>query len=307
MPTATDRWRRYFEPEVLKTIGRLEVRARHVVEGFVSGRHRSPYHGFSVEFAEYREYVPGDDIKHIDWKVWGRSDRFFLKQYEEETNLRCHLLLDCSRSMAYGEEQQWSKFDYGATFAACLAILLQRQQDAVGCMLFDRDIRRRIPPSTHQVQVQTILQELADAPQDHDSHVEALFPTIPAQLGRRGLVVIVSDLFLDLDALDKLLRGLRQRRHEVLICHLLHQDEEQFPFDGNTLFLGLETDQQLMADAPALRQAYLQALRQFRHRARTIAATLQCDYLPATTATPLDALLTRYLAARQQRTGTRSR
>ncbi len=290
---------RYFDPKVLAKISRLDVRARMIVEGFISGMHRSPYHGYSVEFAEYREYVPGDDIKHIDWKVWARNDRFFLKQYEEETNLRCTILLDCSHSMAYGEASGWSKFDHGATLAASLSVLLQRQQDAAGLVLFDNDARLNMPPKTHPNHIKQMLHELGQASPANVSDVDGVFSLLPEQIGKRGLVVLISDLFLDLDVLQKMLQQFGHRRHDVVIFHLLHEHELTFPFDDNTKFEGLEDDFDMLIDAPSLRQAYLAALEEYRLQVSRICTRAGHDYVPLSTAEYLDASLSTYLAKRR--------
>lgn len=289
----------YLDPAVLAEISRLDVRARFAVEGFISGRHRSPYHGQSVEFAQHRQYVPGDDVAHIDWKVWARANRYYIKQYEEETNLHCTILLDCSKSMAYGtDEEGMSKFDYGATLAACLAYLLQRQQDASGLVLFDRDIRSELPTSSHPRHVNAMLKELQEAEPDHRSDVDSVFPHVVSRVRQRGIVVLISDLFFDPETLEKGVMQLRHRRQEVVVFHVLHDHELNFPFRDNTLFRGLETDQELMAEPPALRQAYLKALEDFQKKVRKTCSRGGIDYVPLSTAEHLQAALSRYLASR---------
>jgi uncharacterized protein (DUF58 family) len=262
--------------------------------------HRSPYHGFSVEFAEYREYAPGDDIKHIDWRVWGRADRFLVKQYEEETNLTCHIMLDCSKSMAYGEDAEGlSKFDYAATLTACLSLLIQRQQDAVGAVFFDSAIRQVVPPSAHPRQAQTIVHGIESCQPDNRSDVDEVFLQLVGQLRRRGLVVLVSDFLMNLDHLERLLQQLGHARHEVVLIQVLHEHEVTFPFDGNTQFHGLEADQQLLVDAPALRRAYLEAMEAFRATIRRLCGRCRTDYVFAHTGMNLDVVLSEYLASRQ--------
>jgi uncharacterized protein (DUF58 family) len=299
--------RRFLDPKTLGKITRLDVRARLVVEGYLTGLHQSPYHGFAVEFASHREYVPGDEIKHIDWKVWARNDRLYIKEYEEETNLRCTLILDCSRSMAYGgtgiqggPTQGMSKFDYGATVSACLAYLLQRQQDAASLILFDNDIRLKLPSSTHPSHLKLILHELEQARTDGRSDISDAFRILPEQLGKRGLVVLVSDLFVDLATLREALRHFRHRRHEVVVFHVLHDDELEFPFQDNTLFRGLEIDRQLLAEPRALRRSYLEVLSRFLTEVRKCCADAGIDYVRMSTADPLDAALSSYLALRQR-------
>ena len=293
--------RKYLDPRILDRLARLDFRARRIVEGSVSGRHRSPYHGFSVEFAEYRSYAPGDDIKHVDWKAWARGDRYFVKQYEEETNLDCHILLDCSKSMAYGGglAAGMSKFDYGATLTASLAFLLQRQQDAVGTVLFDNDIRTVLPPRSTARQVFAIVRALEGCQPDHRSDVDGVFNRLPGQIRRRGVVVLVSDFFLDLGRLEAMLRQFGHQRHDVVLLHLLHEDEVRFPFPGQTQFKGLETDERILADASGLRRDYLAALDDQMRQIRQICSRCRADHLFAHTGMPLDAVLSEYLARRR--------
>lgn len=290
----------YLDPRILNKVSRLEFRARQIVEGFISGMHRSPYRGYSVEFAEYRQYTPGDDIKHIDWKAWGRVDRYFVKQYEEETNLCCQIMLDCSKSMAYGAGQEgMSKFDYGATVAASLAFLLQRQQDAVGAVLFDNEIRTVIPARANPRQPFVITHALEQCRPDHRSDVDVVFGHLPAQIRRRGVVILISDLFLDLGRLETMLQQFGHQRQDVVLLHLLHEDEVRFLFPGQTQFRGLETAEEILVDAPALRRAYLVELEDFLRQVRQICSRCRSDHVFLHTGMPLDAALSAYLARRQ--------
>ncbi len=302
---ATD-GRRFLDPKVLAKISRLDVRARLVVEGFITGLHKSPYHGFAVEFASHREYVPGDEIKHIDWKVWARQDRFYIKEYEEETNLSCTILLDASKSMAYGQGvvergvPVLGKFDYAATAAACLAHLLQHQQDAVGLVTFDHEIRKQLPASAHPSHLKLMLHELENTSPDDRSDVGEVFHRLAEQTRKRGLIVLVSDLFVDLETLREALRHFRHRRHEVILLHTLHEHELSFPFQDNTMFKGLEVSAEVLAEPRALRKSYLEVLDRYMQRVRKIAADLGIDYVRLSTGEPLDAVLTAYLAFRQR-------
>lgn len=290
----------YLDPQVLKKISRLEVRARHIVEGFISGLHKSPYHGYSVEFASHREYVPGDEIKHIDWKVWARGDRYYIKQYEEETNLKCTFLVDCSKSMRYGEDtDHMSKFDCASTIAASLAFLLQRQQDSCGLVLFDNDIRLQLNPSSHPSQVRQVVHELDKAEPDDKTDVSKVFLHLAELIHRRGMVILLSDLFCDYDDLKKALQRFRLCKHEVLLFHILHEDELVFPFRDNTLFKGLEVDTELMIEPRGLRNAYLERMNEFLQKTRRLCANLDVDYVQVNTKEHLDAALARYLAFRQ--------
>jgi len=292
----------YLDPKTLERIKRLDVRARLVVEGFITGQHQSPYHGFAVEFASHREYVPGDDIKHIDWKVWSKTDRLYIKEYEEETNLKCTILLDCSKSMRYGSKAAvpWSKFDYGATAAASLAYLLQQQQDAVGLVTFHRQVERYLPPSSHPTHLKRMFHELEQVTPDDQTDISNVFPELARQIRKRGLVVLISDLFLDLPTLAESLRQFRLRKHEVVVFHVLHADEINFPFQDNTQFRGLEVDQPLLAEPRALRNSYLEVLQDYLTKVRKLCANSGIDYVPLNTEEPLDAALAGYLTFRQR-------
>ncbi len=297
--------RRYLDPATLNKISRLDLRARLVVEGFITGLHRSPYHGFAVEFAQHRPYVPGDEIKHIDWKVWSKTDRLYVKEYEEETNAQCTVILDASASMRYGESSRgrvgpMGKFDYAATCAACLAYLLQRQQDAVGLVTFDTAVRLNLPASAHPSHVKLLVHELQQTAPANQTDVGGVFPGVVEQIRRRGLVVLISDLFVAPRALEASLRHFRHRRHEVVVFHVMHHDELTFPFEDNTMFRGLELDAQVLTEPRALRQSYLAAKDRFVAEVRRTCSVLGVDYLPLSTADPLDAALAGYLAFRQK-------
>ena len=289
----------YLDPKVLDRIRRLDLQARLVVEGFISGMHRSPFHGFSVEFAEHREYAPGDDLKHLDWKVLGRTDRLYIKQYEEETNLRCTFLVDVSESMRYaGSSGGMSKFRYAACLAASLAWLLQQQQDSVGLATFDDDVRAYLPPSANPNHLKRLVHELSQASLKAKTTIEPICHNLAEKVHRRGLVCLVSDLFVDVDGLLRGLRHFRHRNHEVIVLHVLHQDELDFPFQGNTLFRGMENAGRLMIEPRALRDGYLAALERFCADVKRRCVTNQIDYKLISTADHLDAALLAFLAAR---------
>ena len=288
----------YLDPKTLDRIKRLDVRARLVVEGFISGQHRSPYHGYAVEFATHREYTPGDDIRHIDWKVWSKTDRHYIKEYEEETNLRCTILLDCSKSMRY--TPPWSKFDYAATGAASLAWLLQQQQDAVGLVAFNTKVQKHLPASSHPNHLKLLMHELENLQVDEQTDVSRVFPELAQQIRRRGLVVLFSDLFTDIPTLSEALRQFRLRRHEVIVFQVMHDDELTFPFEDNTLFRGLEMNVQLHTEPRALRKSYLENVQKFLEEVRKTCASAGIDYVLMNTKDPLDAVLGTYLTFRQK-------
>lgn len=289
---------RYLDPQTLDKIKRLDVRARVVVEGFMTGNHRSPYHGFAVEFAAHREYAPGDDLRHIDWKVWSKTDRLYIKEFEEETNLKCHLIVDRSKSMDYGSDRGWSKFDYAATAAASLAYLMQQQQDAIGLTLFSNQIDRNLKPSTHPSHLKLLFHELEQTRCDQATEVSAALISLASQFRQRGLVVLISDLLVPPADLGESLKQFRLRRHEVIVMNVMHYDELAFPFDENVLFKGLETNVQLLTEPRQLKRAYLEALERHLAEVRKLSAGLGIDYLLLNTSQPLDVALSSYLSFR---------
>lgn len=296
---------KYFQPEVLSRISRLDLRAQHVVEGFVSGMHKSPYKGFSVEFASHRAYVPGDDIRHIDWRVYGKADRYFIKEYEEETNMRVHLMLDGSESMAYPEHpdsDRMNKWGYGATLAASLAHLLVRQQDGVGLTLFDHEVRKQLPVSTSRVSLHGLVSTIEQHQPKDRTEVRMLLPQLASSFPRRGLVVIISDLLTDVDELIRGLQRMRYAQHDVIVLHVLDQDELEFPFTDRIKFEGMEVpDLEVLTDPQSLRGSYLAALNTFVSQVRSACLNQRVDYALLSTADRLDVALTTFLATRMHR------
>ncbi|TWT84014.1 VWA domain containing CoxE-like protein [Planctomycetes bacterium CA13] len=289
--------KRYLRPEVTARIRRLELTARRVVEGFLSGIHRSPYFGQSIEFLQHRQYTRGDEIRHIDWKVYARQDRLHIKQYEEETNLRLTLLVDRSASMSYGDGES-NKFDYSASIAASIAYLALRQKDATGLFTFDTKVQATVPAKSNQQQLSRILSMLDSVGADGRTDFVAVAKEIAQGIPRRGLVVVVSDL-LGVDSLIEGLRYLRSRGHDVAVFHVLHSDELDFEFNGATRFEGLESEDILNCNPRALREGYLEALNEFLSRTKKACGRLSIDYLQVRTNEPLDAVLAKFLAARQ--------
>ena len=294
---------RYLDAKTIDRNKRLDIRARAIVEGFLTGKHQSPYSGLAVEFATHREYAPGDEIKHIDWKVWSKTDRLYIKEYEEETNLRCTLVLDGSRSMRYGEATSggFSKFDYAATAAGSLGYLLQRQQDSVGLVLFDTEVRLNLPPASSATHLKRILHELDTTEPDRATDAHSVFTQLAPQIRQRGLVVLLSDFLVPLETLSTALQQFRLRRHDVIVMHVLHEDELSFPFDTQTMFRGLESDTELHTDPRALRRSYLEVFERYLVKLRGICARAGADHLLLSTADPLDAALAGYLTLRQRR------
>jgi uncharacterized protein (DUF58 family) len=298
-----DSYERFYDPKVLARVGRLELRAKMVVEGVITGMHRSPYQGQSVEFADHRPYVPGDDPRHIDWKVLGRADRIVLKRYEEETNLRGHVILDSSESMRYSShastrERTFSKYEYGGTLAASIAYLLQRQHDGVGLTLFDSEVRARIPVSTHPATLLRLAEVMDATAPAGKTGLGGVLAGIAESLPRRGLVVIISDLFAPPSEVEEGLRAFTLRRHDVMVFHVLDEAELTFPFEGNTLFHGLEGYPEIMAEPRSLRDAYLEALHAYLDRVEKACSTLGIHYLRTHTGEPLDAAIVAVISAR---------
>lgn len=289
--------KRFLPPEAVKRVQRLELKARHIVEGFLSGSHRSPYFGQSVEFVQHRQYVPGDDVRHVDWKVWARQDRLVIKQYEEDTNLRCTLLVDSSASMQYGTGEH-NKFEYACTLAACMALLVLRQQDAVGSVLFDSRLKSRVPQRTSQRHLTDILASLENAQPQEKTELGSVFRDAVQTFPRRGLMILISDL---LGAEKSGLRGidtLRRAGHDVMVLHLLHDDELDFPFTDSTRFEGLESADHLTCNPKALREGYLESVGKFLERVRHACAASKSDYMLVRTSDAPDAVLAKILSDR---------
>jgi uncharacterized protein (DUF58 family) len=290
------------EPQTLAQLQGLELRARKIVEGYVAGLHRSPYRGFSNEFAEHREYVPGDDLRYVDWKVFGKSDRFYLKQFEEETNLLCYLLLDMSESMQYqGPHAPLSKFAYAQCAAAALAYLVLHQRDAVGLVTFDQEIRQVIRPSSNPTQLKQLLHVMEESSATQKTRTGPIFHDLAERLGRRGIVVIVSDLFDDVESMLAGLKHLRHRRHDVIVLHVLDPAEIDFPFQQVTMFKGLEALGDVVAEPRSLQAAYQREIQAFVKRIRAGCRAQQIDYVTIRTDQPLDTVLRTFLSARKQR------
>ena len=290
-------YRKYLDPQTLSRISALEVRARHVVEGYLAGLHRSPFQGRSVEFAEHRPYSPGDELKHVDWKLWARSDRFYVKLYEEETNVRAYFLMDASGSMGYGSGPM-SKYDYGATFAASLACLLLMQQDAVGLTLFDTDLRGELPPLASAARLRDFCRLLEESTAGEGTDLGALLHRTADRLGRRGLVVLVSDLIAPLADLLSGIRRFRYDGHSLVLVHVVDPAEREFPFDGNVRFEDMESGGELLTSARQVRSSYLEAFRRFGEEVERACLAQQADYVMACTGERLDVTLARFLTSR---------
>lgn len=281
----------------------LQILARQVVEGFCSGLHRSPHKGFSVEFKEHRSYVPGDDIRTIDWKLFGKTDRLYIREYEEETNLRCTILLDSSGSMAYSGSRSdgLTKHEYALRTAACLAYLMLQQQDSVGLVTFDKQVRRYIPPRARPRHLRAIISELQSQKPQFETELGDVFHEMVSKIQRRGLLIIISDLFGDVDQLMKSLAHFRHANHEVIVFQIWDPDELDFPFRQWTQFASLESvSNRHLVDPAQIRRAYLEKLAEFRDQLAKGCSRHRISLVPMTTDQPHADSLAAYLALRRK-------
>ena len=296
MPTETDP-KRFLHPGTIARIASLDLRAKHVVEGFISGMHKSPFFGQSVEFVQHREYTPGDDIRYIDWKVWSRTDRLYIKQFEAETNLRCTLIVDTSESMIYGRGPM-NKYEYACTSAACLAYLTTKQQDSIGLVSYGWDVNQVVPARSAQLQLDAITKSLDLSKPKEKTNIMKAIRRVAESSPARGLIVIFSDLLADRETLFKGLEMLRHRRHDVMVFHVMDDDELTFPFGGMTRFEGMEEMPNLMCDPKALRASYLEVVEEFLTEVRRGCSRMGVDYSLVKTSDYLDAVLSKFLFQR---------
>lgn len=286
------------DPTVLSRIDRLEMEARQVVEGYLSGRHRSPRHGFAVEFAQHREYSPGDDIKHIDWKVYGRTERFHLKQYEQETNLVAWLLVDASESMGYGSGTR-TKYDLACSTAAAMAYLILQQTDSVGLATLAGGVRAFLRPSGQMIQLREACRAMMDGPYAGPAMLGPVLNELAGRTGRRGIAFIFSDLLDDVSTILAGLQHLRYQKHEVIVFHTLDAAELDFPFRHTTLFRGLEGLPEILTDPPSIRASYLKALNDHLTAIENGCRAMEIDYVRLRTDGDLGHSLAAYLEKRQ--------
>src|SRR6185295_1990705 len=301
LPAETN-YRKYLEPRTLARISALDLRARLIVEGLMTGMHRSPYQGISVEFAQHRPYVPGDDIRHVDWKVFAKSDKVYLKQYQEETNLHLICVVDASESMAYGSVGDagapWTKFDHATAIAASLSYMAIQQQDSVGLAIFDQDLKKYHKPSNSPTQWKTITRELTLEPRLRKTQMGRILDQLAEKLNHRSLIVILSDLFDDINSIKKGLRHLRYKKHEVIVFQILDPTEIEFPFEDVTLFKGLEQLGELLTEPRSLRDGYLEQLRLATEAMKKMCRGMNIDFQRFSTSESLDVALSQFLATR---------
>ena len=295
----TEDYRKYLDPAVISRLKGMDVKARLVVEGFVSGLHKGPYKGFSVEFAEHRQYMPGDPIRYIDWKVYGKTDRFYIKEYEEETNLRAYIIVDGSGSMGYASNGI-TKLEYGCYLAASLAYLMLKQQDSVGLLIFDTKLRKYIPPRSVKRHLHVLLKELSQLAAREETDLGHSLHELARRVKRRGLIILISDL---LDDEERVIRGLklfRHRKHEVIVFHVLDPYEVAFPFEHEVILRDMETDDEVPAVPWEIRNEYRQRVASWIDRYRTVLRQSGIDYVPVKTSTTFDVALFSYLEKRQR-------
>jgi uncharacterized protein (DUF58 family) len=294
----------HLDPETLAQLQGLELRARYIVDGYLSGKHRSAHRGHSVEFTEHREYAAGDDLRYVDWKVFGKTDKVYLKQFEAETNLYCHLLVDVSESMCYqSDSAPLSKLEYAQCLAAALGYIVLRQRDSVSLATFDDEVRQVVRESSNPAHLRQLTTVLDQADSSRKSQLGGVLHELSKRLIHRGVVVVVSDLLGDVDSLLSGLKHLRHERHELSVLQLLDPAEVDFPFQRTTLFEGLEAMPDVLAEPRGVRRAYLEALREFLDRIQTGCRALQVDYRLVQTNEPFDAILRHLLTSRSARRG----
>ncbi|MFM8634110.1 MAG: DUF58 domain-containing protein [Planctomycetia bacterium] len=291
----------YLKPEVVRQIARLDLRAQFIVKGFLQGLHASPYQGFSVEFSEHRKYAPGDDPKDIDWRIFAKTDKHYIKKFEAETNITGYLLIDVSGSMAYTYRQELNKLDYSISLAAALCWMMVHQQDPCGLMLFDEKIHDSLPARSRRTQIAQVLSMLARVKPSGKTDIARSLGQVAAMLRHRSLVMVFSDLLTDPEPIRESLLRLRHRGHDVILFHILDEAEVRFPFDGMVEFTEPESREKLVVDAAAARRDYVAQIEDFRDTYRTMCVQTRIDYVPLDTSMQFDRALTGYLQSRKNR------
>ncbi len=292
--------RKYLQPDVVARLSNMELVARLVVEGFITGLHKSPYHGFSVEFAEHRQYMPGDEIRHIDWKIYGKTDRYYIKQFEEETNLKAYIILDASRSMNYASNGKLTKLEYASYIAAALSSLMVQQRDAVGLTVYDEKIRTFMPPHATKAYLKEILRQLETLQGANATGTSQSLHDIAERIKRRGLVIILSDLFDKPSEVTAALKHFRHKKNEVIVMQVLDPLERSFAFGSDAVFKDMETAEELTTQPYHIQKAYGDEMRKFIESYRKECREHRIDYILLDTSTPFDVALFQYLSKRQK-------
>ncbi|MBZ0198219.1 MAG: DUF58 domain-containing protein [Ignavibacteriaceae bacterium] len=293
-------YRKYLDPSVISKLNSFELRARLVVEGFMVGLHKSPYHGFSVEFTEHRPYMQGDNLKDVDWKVYGKTEKYYIKQYEEETNLKSYILLDKSKSMSYASKGNVSKLEYGATLTAALGYLMFKQQDAVGLSIYSETIEKYLPPKASKAYLHEVLKALTSVVPANKTNTSSCLNQIAEKIKRRGLVIIISDLFDDVNSVLTALKHFRYQNNEVIVFQLLDPLERSFAFGKDSIFRDLETDEEITTQPYQIQKAYKEAMDEFTHRIKSECLNSNIEYNLIDTSTPFDKALFGYIQKRRK-------
>ncbi len=290
----------YFQPDRLGKLRNLNLLARRAVEGFLTGLHKSPHKGFSVEFAEHREYTPGDDLRHLDWVAWGRTDRHFTKLYEQETNLRAYILLDVSGSMGYRHDGEVTKFVYGCFLTACLSYLMCRQQDSVGVVAFDESTRFHLTPASTPAHLDRVFTHLEDLTPGGQTNIAETFHHLADRIAKRGLVIVISDLYAEPAEVLRAFQHFAFRKHQLMVFHLLDPAELELPYRNVHSFVDMETGERMQVDPRTIRDAYMREVKQFIDTYRRQCADRNIEYVPVRTDQPYERMLLNYLARRKQ-------
>ena len=292
-------YQEYLNPTFINKIDNLSLRAKLVVEGFIIGMHKSPYHGFSVEFSEHRPYGFGDEIKYIDWKLWGKTDRFYIKQFEEETNLSCHLILDKSLSMDYGSNKL-TKFEYSKSICAALSYLMIKQQDAVGLTTFDKKINTTIKPKSKISHLNLLLKTMHNSSTGGETNISSLLHGLAESINKKGLIILISDLLDDEHKVMESLRHFRYKGHEIIVFHIVDPKEKDLDFNQNMNFIDLESNYNIIADSRLVKENYNKAFKKFSDYYKNECLRDKIDYNLVSTSNSLDKTLLQYLIKRSQ-------
>ena len=300
MPQASLDYKNLLDPQIIPKINSLELRARLVVEGFMVGLHKSPYHGFSVEFTQHRPYMQGDGLKDVDWKVYGKTEKFYIKQYEEETNLRSYILLDVSKSMQFSSGNNVTKLEYASTLAAALSYLMMKQQDAFGLTLYSDRIVQYLPPKATKSYLQQILKSLVSANASNTTNTASCLNSVAEKIQRRGLVIIISDLFDDIESVISALKHFSYQKNEVIVFQILDPIERNFAFGRDAIFKDMESEEELTTQPYQIQKAYKLAMEEFIGRIKSECLNSKIDFNNIETSTPFDKALMSYIQKRRR-------
>ena len=300
MPQSASDYKSYLDPSVITKLDSLELKAKLVVEGFMVGLHKSPYHGFSVEFSQHRPYIQGDSLKDVDWKVYGKTEKFYIKQFEEETNLKCHIIVDISKSMDYSSAENISKIEYAKILSAALSYLMIKQQDAVGLTIYSDSIHQYFPPKSTRIFYQEILKTLSKITSGNTTNTASCLSEVAEKIHKRGLVIIISDFFDEIDYVLQSLKHFRYKKNEVIVFQILDPTEKKFNFAKDTVFKDLETKEELTTQPHQIQKAYIKAMDEFINKIKSECLNSKIEYNLITTNTPFDKALFSYIQKRRK-------